>query len=351
MRGGRWTLGGIDLGVDLSPILKPEPKTLADFQGKVIAIDAYNALYQFLSIIRQPDGTPLKDRRGRVTSHLSGILYRTSNMVAEGIQPIFVFDGEPLALKRKTIVGRVDRRQRAEREWEEARARGDLATARTKAMQASRLTGEMVRQAQELLDLLGLPWVEAPADGEAQASYMAARGDAWAAGSQDYDSLLFGAPRLVKNLAVTGRRKLPRRQEYIDVQPELLTLQDVLQGLGINREQLVDVGLLVGTDFNEGPRGIGPKKALALVRKYGDLEAAMEGEGFTLQGYHELRSIFLEPKVTDDFRAKVGELRVPEAKAYLVVEYDFSEERVQGALDKMVQAAGKRNQRSLDQFF
>src|SRR3989454_298686 len=146
---------------------------------------------------------------------------------------------------------------------------GDLATARTKAMQTSRLTGEMVDQSKRLLDLLGIPWIQAPAEGEAQASAMARIGVAYAAASQDFDSLLFGSPRLVKNLAITGRRKLPRKEGYVDVQPEEISLEATLANLGITREQLVDIGLLIGTDFNEGVKGIGPKKALRSSRNTG----------------------------------------------------------------------------------
>jgi len=208
------------MGINLADIVTSEPRTLEDFSGKVLAIDAFNTLYQFLAIIRQPDGTPLMDHEGRVTSHLSGIIYRASNFVAAGIKPAFVFDGEPPRLKARTIVARGEIKRRAEREWREAVEIGDLATARTKAMQTSRLTGEMVDQSKRLLDLLGIPWIQAPAEGEAQASAMARTGVAHAAASQDFDSLLFGSPRLVKNLAITGRRKLPRKEVYVDVQPE-----------------------------------------------------------------------------------------------------------------------------------
>src|SRR3989442_7480176 len=157
------------MGINLSDIVAPEPRTLEDFSGKVLAIDAFNTLYQFLAIIRQPDGTPLMDRQGRVTSHLSGLIYRLSNFVAVGIKPVFVFDGEPPRLKARTIVARGEIKRRAEREWREAVEIGDLATAPTKAMQTSRLTGEMVHPSKRLLDLLRIPWVQTAAAGEAQA--------------------------------------------------------------------------------------------------------------------------------------------------------------------------------------
>src|SRR6059036_4121661 len=168
------------MGINLADIVTPEPRTLEDFSGKILAIDAFNTLYQFLAIIRQPDGTPLMDHEGRVTSHLSGIVYRASNFVAAGIKPAFVFDGEPPRLKARTIVARGEIKRRAEREWREAVGIGDLATARTKAMQTSRLTGEIIDQSKRLLERLGVPVVQAPGEGEAQASAMARNGTAYA---------------------------------------------------------------------------------------------------------------------------------------------------------------------------
>ncbi len=339
------------MGLDISDIIEAEPKALEDFRGKALAVDAYNALYQFLAIIRQPDGTPLKDRTGRVTSHLSGLFYRTSNMVEAGIKPIYVFDGEAHPLKRGTIDGRIRVRQRAEQEWEAAKAAGDVATARMKAMQSSYLTGTMVKQARELLVRMGIPWVQAPADGEAQAAFMASRGDAWAVASQDYDSLLFGAPRLVKNLTISGRRKLPRRDIYVDVQLELVELEENLARLGLTRQQLVDLCVLIGTDFNEGIRGVGPKKALALVRKHGNLETILRAEPLTLEGWEEVRQIFLDPNVTEDYTVEWRGADEEAVKDLLCREFDFSPDRVGAALVKMRAGEAERQQRSLDQFF
>src|SRR5438094_9893359 len=105
------------MGINLSDIVVLEPRKLEDFSGKVLAIDAFNTLYQFLAVIRQPNGAPLMDRKGRVTSHLSGLIYRTSNFVEAGIKPVFVFDGEPARLKARTLAARGEAKRRAEREW------------------------------------------------------------------------------------------------------------------------------------------------------------------------------------------------------------------------------------------
>jgi len=336
------------MGINLPDIVISEPRTLEDFSGKILAIDAFNTLYQFLAIIRQPDGTPLMDHQGRVTSHLSGIIYRVSNFVAAGIKPAFVFDGEPPRLKARTIVARGEIKRRAEREWREAVEIGDLATARTKAMQTSRLTGEMVDQSKRLLDLLGIPWVQAPAEGEAQASAMARTGVAYAAASQDFDSLLFGSPRLVKNLAITGRRKLPRKDVYVDVQPEEISLEATLANLGITREQLVDMGLLIGTDFNEGVKGIGPKKALALVKKHGSLEPALEELGVEIESKDEVREIFLHPKVIEVAGVEFNDPDKDGVRRMLCDDHDFSRDRIDAALEKFGAARSEQKQQSLD---
>ena len=336
------------MGINLADIVSSEPRALEDFSGQVLAIDAFNTLYQFLAIIRQPDGTPLMDHQGRVTSHLSGIIYRVSNFVAAGIKPAFVFDGEPPRLKARTIVARGEIKRRAEREWREAVEIGDLATARTKAMQTSRLTTEMVDQSKRLLDLLGIPWVQAPAEGEAQASAMARTGVAYAAASQDFDSLLFGSPRLVKNLAITGRRKLPRKDIYVDVQPEEISLEATLANLGITREQLVDMGLLIGTDFNEGVKGIGPKKALALIKKHGALEPALEELGVEIESKDEVREIFLKPNVLPEVDLRFRDPDADGVRRMLCDEHDFSPDRINAALAKFGSARSEQKQRSLD---
>ena len=339
------------MGIVLSDIVTPERRTLEDFSGKILAIDAFNTLYQFLAIIRQPDGTPLMDRQGRVTSHLSGLIYRLSNFVAAGIRPVFVFDGEPPRLKARTIRERVEVKVRAEREWKEAVEIGDLARARTKAMQTSRLTGEMVDQSKRLLGLLGIPTVQAPSEGEAQASAMARAGTAYEAASQDYDSLLFGSPRLVKNLAITGRRKLPRKEVYVDVQPEEIGLDATLASLGVTREQLVDMALLIGTDFNEGVKGIGPKKALALIKKHGSLDPALAELKVDIESKDEVREIFLEPRVLPEVQVEFRDPDADGVRAMLCDEFAFSRDRIDQALTKFASARGQQKQKSLDTWF
>ena len=247
-----------------------------DLHDRIIVIDAHNVLHQFLSIIRQRDGTPLKDAKGEITSHLSGLLHRTANMVESRIRPVYVFDGVPHLLKARTLRIRKERKELAEKDWKEALERGDLEKAKTKAQQTSRVTDKIVQQSKELLGALGIPYVQAPSEGEAQASYMVKKGDAFAAGSQDYDCLLVGSPVIIRNLTSSGKRKLPGKQAYAKVNPEQIRLEPNLKLLEITQKQLVDMAILIGTDFNEGIKGFGPKKSLEIIKKTGNLENAYD---------------------------------------------------------------------------
>ena len=325
------------MGVDLADIVPAQSIMLDDLSNRVLAVDAYNALYQFLAIIRQPDGTPLKDQHGRVTSHLSGLLYRTTNLIEKGIKLAFVFDGRPPEMKEMEIHRRRQIKQEAIVRYEQALKEGKIQEARTYAQATSSLKDTMVADAKRLLHALGIVWIQAPSEGEAQAAFMAARGDVWAVASQDHDSLLFGAPRMVKNLAITGRRKLPRRDAYVEIQPEMIELSKALQGLSLTREQLVDVGILIGTDFNpDGVKGIGPKTAVKLIHEHGDLEGLVQRKpDISLSSdFHSIRKIFLDPDVTSDYSLKWSEPDGEKIVAFLCGERDFSEERVRKAISR-----------------
>ncbi len=338
------------MGVDLKPLVKSREISLADLKGKVVAIDAYNAMHQFLSIIRQRDGTPLKDSQGRITSHLSGLLYRTANLVEEGIKPVYVFDGKPHPLKLRTLEERKAIREEAMEEWLIALEAGDIEEAMKKAKRTSSVTKERVEEAKKLLDALGIPYVDAKSEGEAQAAYMNRKGDVDAVASQDFDSLLFGCVRLVRNLAVTGKRKLPDKQIYIEVPPEEILLERLLQENGITREQLVDIAILIGTDFNEGVKGIGPKKALHLIKEYKSLENLIRKGKIVIENYEEIRKIFLEPEINENYKIEWKEVDEEKVIDLLCNEHQFSEERVRNALSKYKKFAKTFKQKSLFDF-
>jgi len=338
------------MGVQIGEIVPKRELSFKDLRGKVIAIDAFNSMYQFLATIRQPDGTPLMDSTGRVTSHLSGLLYRTTNLVEEGVKPVYVFDGEPPELKSKTIEERRETRKEAEMHWKEALERGDIEEARKYAQASSKLTDEMVKESKELLDYMGIPWVQAPSEGEAQASHMVKRGDAWAVGSQDYDSLLFGASRLVRNLTLTGRRKLPGKKTWIEVKPELIDLREVLDKLGIDSEKLIILGILVGTDYNEGVRGIGPKRALDLVKRTEKelLEELLEEK---VTQWREIFSIFSNPEVTSEYNISFRKPSRDKIIEFLCEERDFSRDRVEKAISRLEKSMASLSQSSLEAWF
>jgi flap endonuclease-1 len=343
------------VGINLRDIILSHPEDdIGAFEGRVMALDAYNAIYQFLSSIRQPDGTPLMDSQGRVTSHLSGVLYRTSSIMAKGVRMVYVFDGPPHPLKMDTLAARREVRERARKDWKAALEEGDVEGARMKAQQTSVLDKAMVAEAKDLLDAMGVPWVDAPGDGEAQASFMCSRGDVWATASQDYDSLLFGSSVLVRNATLSGRRKLPGRgrREYVQVVPERVDLEENLKAMGLSREQLVDAAILVGTDFNAGVKGIGPKSAIKLVKAHGDLEGVSRVKGVELEDAEEVRGIFLDPEVTRDYHVEFGRVDEDAALRMLVDDHQFSESRVRSALGKVAAPAPEpTQQRSLDSWF
>lgn len=347
------------MGVNLKEIIPKECRKsveLIELKGKTVGIDGYNALYQFLTAIRQPDGTPLMDSKGRITSHLSGLFYRTINLMENGIKPVYVFDGKPPEIKAIEIARRKKIKEEAVKKYEEALARGDLEAAKRYAQMTSKLTEDMVEDAKKLLTAIGIPWVQAPAEGEAQAAYMATRGDVWAAGSQDYDSLLFGAPRLIRNLTITGRRKLPRKNIYVEIKPEIIVLDEVLKKLGITREQLIDIAILLGTDYNpEGVKGIGPKTALKLIKTYGSLDKTLKVvKASFITDPLEIKKYFLNPPKTANYKVEWKEPNEKDVLKILVEEHDFSEDRVKNALNRLLKAYKehiKTKQLGLDMWF
>ena len=331
------------MGLLLTPIVSKDTVGLDAFRGRTLAVDGNGELYQFLALIRLRDGTPLQDSKGRTTSHLSGLFYRTTRLIADyGLKLVFVFDGAPPPRKAEEIAKRRAGRERYEEERAAALASGDLAKAYSKATMTSRLTREMVAEARELLRLMGVPTVQAPSEGEAQAAHMAAtsRG-VWAAASKDYDSLLFGAPRLVRFVTISGKEFLPSQGTFRPIVPEVLVLERLLAEWRISREALVDLAILVGTDFNAGIKGIGPKKALALLQQHGRIENLPEQIRESLgddEVVNEVRRIVLSPSVTDAFDIVQLEPDLDGIVRFLCDDREFSRERVDAAIERTFRA-------------
>jgi len=258
-------------------------------------------------------------------------------MIADfDMKPVFVFDGKPNPLKRRTLEIRREVRKKAEVEYVEAISKKDYAKAWSKAVMTGRVTGSVLDDAKRLLTLMGIPWLEALEDAEAQASFMAARGDVWAVGSKDYDCLLYGAPILARYLTLTGREWLPVQRRSRPLIPELIRLSENLALLGITREQLVDLAILVGTDFNQGVKGIGPKKALKIVRDYGSIEKMPEEIRSELtEDLNNVRQVFLKPKVLEKYLLKRSPPNRDGLIRFLSEERGFNKERVEPLTERL----------------
>ena len=315
------------VGLPFREIVRGEQRPWAGLRGRSVAVDGYNALYQFLATIRQADGQLFTDDHGQVTSHLVGLLYRTTALLAEGIRPVWVFDGRPPELKAGTLRQRFQAKERAEAQWKEALAAGDLATARRKAGATSRLTRPMVAEAERLLGALGVPTIEAPSEGEAQAAALAARGQVWATASEDYDSLLFGTPRLVRGLTARTPKGAAPTALVID-------REQVLASLGLSGEELLLVALLVGTDFNDGAAGYGPKKALKLAQRHLGWDATLRAAGVEPADVEAAARIFREPQVVA-VPDPVSRPVEPDGVIHLLVdEHGFAPDRVRAAVER-----------------
>jgi flap endonuclease-1 len=313
------------VGLPLKDLVTAQELPWDALAGRMLAVDGYNAIYQFLASLRQGDGQLFSDADGRVTSHLMGAFYRTTSLLQQGVLPVWVFDGKPPERKAGTIRQRIAAKERAETEYQAALAAGDLETARRKAAQTSRLTRPMVDELHELLTALGVPTVQAPGEGEAEAAVLAAQGSVWASASEDYDTLLFGAPRLVRGLAARGRKGTTPGAQLID-------REELLATLGISGEELIMIGVIVGSDFNEGATGYGPKKALKVVQEHLGFAATMTKVGLDPQEADEVAEIFRHPLAAPAGPIAFGPVDEEAVRRILVDGHGFSEDRVRAAV-------------------
>jgi flap endonuclease-1 len=328
------------MGVKFRDIITPESIKFEELESKIVALDAANIIYQFLSSIRQVDGTPLMDQNGNITSHFSGILYRTSSLIEKGIKPVYIFDGTSDILKKGTQDKRREVKVESQKKMEKALEEGRIEDARKYAVRTSRMSPKIVEGSKKLLKLLGVPYIQAKSEGEAQASYMVENGDAWCVGSQDYDCILFGATKMVRNLTITGGKS----------NLELIDLKKVLENLGITREQLVDIAILVGTDFNLGVKGIGAKTGLKLIKEHDNIFNVINELDIEMEVDPEiLRDIFLKHDVESDYSLKWKSPDTEGVVRFLSGDHDFSETRVLTALDKFKKIDNK--QKSLKDWF
>jgi len=343
------------MGVQITELLPLREIGINELSGKVIAIDAPIFLYQFLTTIRQRDGTLLMDSGGNVTSHLSGIFFRSLKLIENNLRMVYVFDGKPPELKRKEQERRHEMKREAEQLYEKAVQEEDIDSMRKYASRATRLKREMIEEAKELIRILGIPTIDASSEAEAQAAHLVKKGDAYAVSSQDADALMFGTDRLVRNLSIFGKRKKPNKFSYETINPEMTVLEETLNTLGIDRNQLIALGMLVGTDYNPGGiKGIGPKNALKLVKKHGTnfeyLFRDVKWSSAFETDWKEIFELIKNMPVHDNYALKWRPINEKELINFLVDRHDFSEERILSSMEKISDKKEKLSQKSLSEF-
>ncbi|MFX1366889.1 MAG: flap endonuclease-1 [Promethearchaeota archaeon] len=347
------------MGVKINELVKEVKRTITfeNLFQKNIAIDAFNTIYQFLAIIRQRDGTPLKDYQGNVTSHLSGLFYRTINFLESSIRPIYVFDGISSEFKLETIKERKKIKEEARQKMIRAQDAEDFKEAKKYAQLTSKLDSGMIEESKKLLEYMGIPIIQASSEGEAQSAYLVEVGDAWACASQDYDTLLFGGERLIRNFAVSRSKKVRDTTVTLDI--EYVSLSKFLDNFKISREQLIDMGILIGTDFFPGVKGIGQKTALDLIKKYGSIEKVLESNikvggkeiSINSETITQIRNIFIDPNVKKDYKIpKSKKTDFEKLEELLIEEHNFSKQRVNNALERLKKINNVKVQVSLDDF-
>jgi flap endonuclease-1 len=345
------------MGLQFKDLVVRKEIAIRDLKGKVLAVDAMNMLYQFLTTIRGIDGSALIDSKGRVTSHLIGLFNRTTSLMEEGLKLVFVFDGKAPDLKLKTWEKRTAIKKEASLKLKEAEEAGNLEDMRKFASRTVKLDKDMISDAKRVITMLGLPIVQAPSEGEAQTAYMVKNGDAYASISQDYDNLIFSCPRLVRNLSIAGKRKKAGQFAYTTVKPEEIMLKEVLDNLEMSLDQLTALAILVGTDYNPGGvKGIGPKTALKLVKEHKDDFEKLFNEAKWVEHYPDLdwKIIFntiKDMKVTDDYQLEWKSFDEDELIKLLVDGHDFSLDRVKSKLDKIKEKKEELSQKGLGSFF
>ncbi|KAI0301139.1 PIN domain-like protein [Multifurca ochricompacta] len=337
--------------------------------GRKVAIDASMSIYQFLIAVRQKDGEMLTNDAGETTSHLMGFFYRTIRIVENGIKPAYVFDGKPPELKAGVLAKRFERREEAKAEGEEAKETGTTEDVDRFSRRTVKVTREHNEECRRLLKLMGIPVVIAPSEAEAQCAELARGGKVYAAGSEDMDTLTFNAPILYRHLTFSEAKKEPISE---------LNLKLVLDGLEMDMSQFIDLCILLGCDYLEPIKGVGPKSALKLVREYGGLKGVVEHlrerqaekeeaaadkeDGKKRKGgvqvpeewpWEEAKKIFEEPDVTPADQVEL-EWETPDVEGlvdFLVKDKGFNEERVRKGAEKLAKCLNAKQQGRLDGFF
>ena len=343
------------MGSDLFDLISSKELDLRSLRNKTVTVDAFNTIYMFLTNIRGRDGSPLTNADGEPTSHLVGLYNRFTKYMEKGIDFVFVFDGESPDLKKEEQERRKKKKKKAKEKYEEAKKEEDVQNMKKYAARQAVLDQKKISESKRLIRLMGMGVVDAPSEGEAQAAHMVKKGDAYAVVTQDADSLLNGATRVIRNLSISGRRKMPGTQSYKTVKPELIELNKVLDDLDITQDQLIALALLIGTDYNYGGvKGIGPKRGIKKVRKYeDDFQTLFEEVGWQDHfdtSWEEVFSTIKDMEVTDDYKFETGDYDADGITKMLVEEKDFSQDRVDKKLKKLKKAREVNKQKGIGDF-
>ncbi|XP_036333492.1 flap endonuclease 1 [Rhagoletis pomonella] len=341
-------LGLAKLIADIAPSAIKENE-IKNYFGRKVAIDASMCLYQFLIAVRS-DGAQLTTVDGEPTSHLMGMFYRTIRLLEHGIKPVYVFDGKPPDLKSGELAKRAERREEAQKALEKAEEAGNAEEVEKFNRRLVRVTKEHAREAQELLKLMGVPYVEAPCEAEAQCSALVKAGKVYATATEDMDALTFGSSVLLRHLTFSEARKMPVK-EFI--------YEKVLQGFELTSTEFIDLCILLGCDYCEGIKGIGPKRAIELINTYRDIETILKNidqKKYTVAedwNYQVARELFVKPDVTDPSTIELKWTEPDEEGLvkFLCGDRQFNEDRVRSGAKKIQKSKNTQTQGRLDNFF
>ncbi|BES88425.1 Flap endonuclease 1 [Nesidiocoris tenuis] len=322
---------------------------IKNYFGRKVAIDASMSLYQFLIAVRS-EGQMLTSTDGEPTSHLMGTFYRTIRLVENGIKPLYVFDGKPPQMKSGELEKRAEKREEALKELEKATEAGDAAMVDKFNRRLVKVTKQHAQECKELLTLMGIPYVDAPCEAEAQCAALQKAGKVYATATEDMDALTFGTTVLLRHLTFSEARKMPIQEFHLD---------KVLEGLNLNHSEFIDLCILLGCDYCGSIRGIGPKRAIELIREHKSIENILKKIDTNKYqppenwNFAEARKLFLEPEVADPstFELKWNPPDEDGLVKYLCGDKNFTEDRVRSGAKKLVKARNGSTQGRLDGFF
>ncbi len=340
-------------------------------------------IYQFMIAVRSggpnQSATMLTNADGETTSHIQGMFNRTIRFLTEGIKPAYIFDGKPPQVKSGELLKRRQKREKAQADLEKATEEGNVEEQDKHSKRLVRAGHKENQDCQRLLKLMGVPVIVAPCEAEAQASALCKEGLFYATATEDMDALTFQTPVLVRKMTFANQSKS---------MVQTMNYQKAIEGLGLTHDQFVDLCILLGCDYTDTIKGVGPKTALKLIKEHGSIEGILktiDRKKFEVPkewisdeideedtdndndekndnerpepAYVQARKLFHHHEVlkgsdlTDELKWK--EPQVEELTKFLVEENGFNPERVHANIEKLEKAfkANQKPQSRMDSFF